>query len=155
VGDLGSAERMAHSLKGAAGTLGASGLSEAAAEAETAIKQRKGVELAISILAASLNPVLHGIRSALPADQGGNGAKLPTGDPALVEEPLARLKRLLENDDGEAADFIIDAAPRLAAVLTPAEIKTLSDRVGNFDFEAALACLSGIASRLSLNLESK
>jgi hypothetical protein len=40
-------------------------------------------------------------------------------------------------------------------VLTPAEIKTLSDRVGNFDFDAALACLSGIASRLQLNLEGK
>jgi hypothetical protein len=39
--------------------------------------------------------------------------------------------------------------------LTPAEIKTLSDRVGNFEFDAALACLSGIASRLSLNLEGE
>ena len=45
--------------------------------------------------------------------------------------------------------------PRLAGVLTPTEIKTLTDRVGNFDFDAALACLSGIASRLQLNLEGK
>ncbi|HZP07810.1 response regulator [Methyloceanibacter sp.] len=154
-GDLGSAERMAHSLKGAAGTLGAVGLSEAAAEAETAIKAGKGMEQAISILATSLTPVLQGIRSALPVDQGGDGSKPPTGDPALVREPLAKLKLLLENDDGEAADFIVDAAPRLAAVLTPAEIKALGDRVGNFDFEAALACLSDIAARLSLNLEGK
>src|SRR5581483_1611402 len=110
---------------------------------------------AISILATSLTPVLQGIRSALPVDQGGDGSKPPTGDPALVREPLAKLKLLLENDDGEAADFIVDAAPRLAAVLTPAEIKALGDRVGNFDFEAALACLSDIAARLSLNLEGK
>jgi hypothetical protein len=40
-------------------------------------------------------------------------------------------------------------------MLTPAEIKTLTERVGNFDFEAALRCLSGIASRLSLNLEGE
>jgi hypothetical protein len=40
-------------------------------------------------------------------------------------------------------------------VLTPAEIKTLTERVGSFDFEAALRCLSGIASRLSLNLEGE
>jgi hypothetical protein len=40
-------------------------------------------------------------------------------------------------------------------VLTSTEIKTLSDRVGKFDFDAALKCLSGIASRLSLNLEGK
>jgi hypothetical protein len=40
-------------------------------------------------------------------------------------------------------------------VLTPAEVKKLSDQVGNFEFEAALKCLSGIASRLSLDLEGK
>ena len=39
-------------------------------------------------------------------------------------------------------------------MLTSTEIKTLSDRVGKFDFDAALKCLSGIASRLSLNLEA-
>jgi hypothetical protein len=39
-------------------------------------------------------------------------------------------------------------------VLTPVEIKTLSDRICSFDFDAALTCLSGIASRLSLNLEA-
>ena len=44
---------------------------------------------------------------------------------------------------------------RIVEVGTPAEIKTLSDRVGNFDFDAALKCISGIASRLSLNLEGK
>ena len=73
----------------------------------------------------------------------------------MVQEPLVRLKELLESDDGEAAYFIIESRSRLTRVLTPAEIKTLTERVGNFDFEAALKCLSGISSRLSLNLESK
>jgi hypothetical protein len=95
------------------------------------------------------------LSTALPDESSGNGSTLPARDPATVEEPLGRLKRLLETDDGEAADFIINAGPNLAGVLTPAEIKTLSDRVGNFDFDAALACLSGIASRLQLNLEGK
>ena len=42
-GDAATAERAAHSLKGAAGTLGADALSEAAAKAETAIKTGHGV----------------------------------------------------------------------------------------------------------------
>jgi hypothetical protein len=70
-----------------------------------------------------------------------------------VVAPLARLKRLLESDDGEAADFIIDARPALSGVLTATEIEALSGHVGDFNFEAALKCLSGIASRLSLNLK--
>ena len=67
-------------------------------------------------------------------------------------EPLTRLKRLLETDDGEAADFMIDARSQLSGVLTPTEIETLSELVGDFDFESALKCLSSIAGRLSLNL---
>jgi HPt (histidine-containing phosphotransfer) domain-containing protein len=154
-GDAATAERAAHSLKGAAGTLGANPLSEAAAQAETAIKTGQGEEEAVRFLSLALDAVLADLRTALPEDTGGNGAGRSPGDRASVQEPLARLKLLLEADDGEAADFIVDAKPRLAGVLTPAEIKTLADRVGNFDFEAALKCLSGIASRLSLNLEGK
>jgi HPt (histidine-containing phosphotransfer) domain-containing protein len=155
IGDTATAERAAHSLKGAAGTLGAALLSEAAAEAETAIKTGRCVPQALRSLSLVLDPVLQAIRTALPEATGGNGAGAPPGDPAAVLEPLARLKQLLETDDGEAADFIVDAKSRLSGVLTPAEIKTLTERVGNFDFEAALRCLSGIASRLSLNLEGE
>jgi two-component system, sensor histidine kinase and response regulator len=154
-GDAATAERSAHSLKGAAGTLGANALSEAAAKAEAAIKKRQGIEDAVSQLSQALDTVLANLRSALPPEGSGNGARPGNGDPASVKDPLTRLKQLLEADDGEAADFIIDAQPRLAGVLTSTEMRTLSDRVGNFDFDAALKCLSGIASRLSLNLEGK
>jgi PAS domain S-box-containing protein len=155
LGDAATAERAAHSLKGAAGTLGATSLSEAAVAAETAIKTGHKVEKALRLLSVCLDPVLQAIRAALPEETGGNGAGAPSGDPGSVLEPLARLKQLLESDDGEAADFIVDAKSSLSGVLTPAEIKTLTERVGNFDFEAALRCLSGIAARLSLNLEGK
>jgi len=50
---------------------------------------------------------------------------------------------------------MVDAKFRLSGVLTPAELKTLTDRVDNYDFESALKCLSGIASRLSLDLEGE
>ena len=155
IGDAATAERAAHSLKGAAGTLGAVSLAEAAASTEGAVRTGNGVDAALGALALSLAPTVQAIRTALPDGPGGNGAAHPAGDPATVEKPLMELKRLLETDDGEAADFIVDAKPCLAAVLTPAEIKTLADRVGNFDFDAALTCLSGIASRLQLDLGGK
>ena len=110
---------------------------------------------AVRLLSLALDAVLANLRTALPDGWLGQWRNPVTGDPASVKDPLIRLKQLLETDDGEAADFIIDAKPQLAGVLTSTEIRTLSDRVGNFDFDAALKCLSGIASRLSLNLEGK
>ena len=154
-GDMATAERTAHSLKGAAATLGAKALAEAASQAEAAIKNRKDPGQDVHRVTGALDALLADLRAALPDDAAGNGASSHSGDPASVQEPLGRLKRLLEADDGEAADFIVDARPRFAGILTPAEIRTLTDHVGKFDFDAALGCLSGIAARLSLDLEAK
>jgi two-component system, sensor histidine kinase and response regulator len=154
-GDMATAERTAHSLKGAAATLGAKALAEVASQAEAAIKSRKDPGQVVQKVTRSLDALLADLRAALPDETGGNGASSHSGDPASVQEPLGRLKRLLEADDGEAADFIVDARPRLTGILTPAEIRTLTDHVGKFDFDAALGCLSGIAARLSLDLEAK
>ena len=153
-GDVATAERAAHSLKGAAATLGAISLSESAAKAETAIKKGYSIHEAVSFLSLSLDRVVADLRTALAEDRSDNGA-LRSTDPARVKELLIRLKQLLATDDGEAADFIIDAQPILSGVLTPAEMKMLGDRVGSFDFDAALKCLSGIVSRLSIDLEGK
>jgi HPt (histidine-containing phosphotransfer) domain-containing protein len=153
-GDAATAERTAHSLKGTTGTLGAVALSEAAANAETAIKTGHGVEAALKALSLSIDPLLAVIVKTLPEESAGNAAGA-SGESITVKEPLIRLKKLLEADDGEAADCIVNEKSRLKGVLTPAEIKMLSERIGNFDFDAALKCISGIASRLSLNLEGK
>ena len=152
MGDAASAERTAHSLKGAAGTLGAGILSEAAARAETAIKTGQGIDTALSSLSIDLTAALGAIRTALPdetATNGGGGSR----DPTTVVEPLTQLKRLLETDDGEAADFMIDARSQLSGVLTATEIETLGELVGDFNFNSALKCLSSIADRLSLRLK--
>jgi two-component system sensor histidine kinase/response regulator len=153
VRDVSTAERAAHSLKGAAGNLGATALADVAAKAEAAVKSEAGIEAALDSLAISLRGVLEAISFALPSEQPTDGAGEVSGDPAIVLEPLTRLKKLLNKDDGAAADFILDARPNLSQVLTRAEIGDLTGLVGNFDFEAALKCLSAIAARLSLKLE--
>ena len=148
-----TAERVAHSLKGAAGNLGASAVADAAAKVEAAVKSGLAPEAALDSLALSLRDVIATIQLALPGDQLPDNAGEASADPATVAEPLTRLRKLLKNDDGSAAEFILDARSKLSKVLTRPEIGALTGLVGNFDFEAALKCLSGIAARLSLNLE--
>jgi signal transduction histidine kinase/CheY-like chemotaxis protein len=152
-GDASKAERVAHSLKGAAGNLGAAAVADAAAKAQAAVKSGQGLESALDSLALSLRAVVEAIQLALPNVQLPESAGEASADPAVVAEPLTRLKKLLINDDGSAAEFILDARPILSKVLTGSEIGTLTVSVENFDFEAALKCLSGIGARLSLNLE--
>ncbi len=91
-------------------------LSEAAAEAETAIKTGQGVGHRPRAAARSLAAAACSARSAprFPKTASGNGGGAPQRDPATRRGALARLKRLLETDDGEAADFIVDAQTALS-----------------------------------------
>jgi signal transduction histidine kinase/DNA-binding response OmpR family regulator/HPt (histidine-containing phosphotransfer) domain-containing protein len=153
VGDHSTAARAAHSIKGAAANLGAGAVADAAAKVEEAINDGKDAAPLIGELARSLNAVVGAVRSALPEEQSVSENAAGGADPMSVVKPLTRLKTLLKNDDGEAADFILEARPALARLLTAAEITSLGDSVGNFDFAAALKSLSAIAARLSIKLE--
>ena len=152
-GDTETAARVAHSMKGSAANLGATAVAEVAAKAESAILSAKGIEEALRSLETSFAITAAAIRAALPSEPvaGGNGGA--SADPTTIVAPLMRLKTLLTNDDGDAADFILDARPSLSRVLTETEMNTLAGQVGNFDFAAALHSLSDIAARLSLKLE--
>jgi signal transduction histidine kinase/CheY-like chemotaxis protein/HPt (histidine-containing phosphotransfer) domain-containing protein len=152
-GDAVAATRAAHSLKGAAANLGATAVAEAAAKVETAIQTGQTVRPALDAMAISLATIVQAIRATLPNQPVTEGAPSASVDPASVVAPLSRLKKLLANDDGEAADFILDAQPELEKVLTGSEISALSTFVSNFDFNGALKCVSEIATRLTIRLE--
>jgi CheY-like chemotaxis protein len=152
-GDTATAARAAHSLKGAAANLGATAVANAAAEVETAIATGHSVQPGLDALAAKLRTVVQAIQSALPNEQVTDNTRAARADPTSVVAPLRLLTKLLSNDDGEAADFIVDAQPDLAKVLTGSEITSLQAFVGNYDFNGALKCVSEIADRLGLQLE--
>jgi len=65
-GDLAAAELEVHSLKGAAASLGAVGLSDAASAAETALRAGTGIDAALETLAASLDGAVKAIHARLP-----------------------------------------------------------------------------------------
>jgi two-component system sensor histidine kinase/response regulator len=151
--DTPTAQRLAHSLKGAAANLGVSTLAEIAAKFESAVDSNQGIPLALETLSHSLDTSLAAIRSTLPKEAAPDSSAVASNDSSIVAQPLSQLKKLLESDDGEAADFILDARPNLRKVLTAAEIDALIRHVGNFAYSDALQSLSTIATRLSITLE--
>jgi signal transduction histidine kinase/DNA-binding response OmpR family regulator/HPt (histidine-containing phosphotransfer) domain-containing protein len=148
-----TAQRNAHSLKGASANLGANALAEVAAVAEAAIDSNDSVVPALDSLSRSLDQTIAAIRAALPVESASTSTPSPNADPSTVVQPLAHLKKLLEADDGDASDFLLEARPELRQVLTPAEIDSLFAHVGNFAYSDALRSLSEIVTRLSLRLE--
>jgi len=149
--DPATAQRIAHSLKGASANLGASCLAATAAKAEEAIKSNQSVQPALEHLSQSLETTILAIHKALPDKSPPLSS--PAGDPSTIVQHLSRLKKLLESDDGETPDFLMQIRPKLLTVLTTSEIESLSFHVGNFGYSDALRALSGIAERLSLVLE--
>ncbi len=151
--DSPTAQRFAHSLKGASANLGANALAEVAAAAEAAIESNDSIAPALDSLSRALDLTIGAIRTVLPVESASAGISSPNADPDSVVQPLAHLKKLLEADDGDASDFLLDARPALCPVLTSAEINSLFTHVGNFAYSDALRSLSEIATRLSLRLE--
>jgi signal transduction histidine kinase/DNA-binding response OmpR family regulator/HPt (histidine-containing phosphotransfer) domain-containing protein len=151
--DSATAQRTAHSLKGVAANLGVNAVASAAGSAELAIKTQSEVEPPLSELERTLFAVVAAIQGILPSAEKVESTLSGNGDPAVVLQPLSQLKKLLEADDGEAAEFIVQAQGSFSAVLSGTEIETLSRMVGNFEYESALRAVSGIADRLSLKLE--
>jgi two-component system sensor histidine kinase/response regulator len=151
--DFTTANRLAHSLKGASANLGANDLAQVAAKAEVAIVSNQSIAPALDALSHSLDSTIAAIRTALPAESTAPGAQVPSADPSTAAQPLSHLKKLLETDDGDASDFLLEVRPTLSQVLTPAEIASLLAQVGNFGYSDALRSIYAIAARLSLTLE--
>jgi HPt (histidine-containing phosphotransfer) domain-containing protein len=153
-GDRSTAERTAHSLKGAASTLGVNALAAVAAGAEAALKADRSLDEKLDSLSQSLGAIVEAVRAALPEPANGEPPHA-IKDRVAVQKWLIRLKRLLENDDPEVTFILAEAEPHLSEALTPAEMRNLDSWVGEFDFGAALKCIAGIGARLSLTLEGE
>jgi HPt (histidine-containing phosphotransfer) domain-containing protein len=150
-GDHALAQRVAHTLKGVAGTIGAGDLAEAAASVEAGLRDSLDVASALATLTKKLTAVIGGIHAVDPGDPA-RPATAAAGSPSVGIEGLRALKKLLDQDDGEAADLMVEVAPALSGLLTGEELKTLSDTIANFDFPGALVALDGVRQRLALEL---
>ena len=139
--DLELSTRLAHTLKGVAGNLGATELSLAAKELEAELKDKPAENHGekISIVATLLNNILNSIENNIVENNN-----IP-GNPVLSEEELQvklyQLKDLLENYDSEATIKIneIGKPKKFEAEFTELELKTK-----NYEFEEALQILENI-----------
>lgn len=146
--DLVEVTRIAHTLKGLAGSIGADGLFEAAKALEFAHKEGglSQPELAEACFSRLLQ-VQEMLSLALGLGAGAPPASAPQPVQASEEDKagagrlLEKLVAYLRDDDGEAAAFFEANRKALALLLDPASMAKLQNSLAHFEFGEALAIL--------------
>ncbi len=149
------AERMMHTLKGVSGNLGAKALGGLAAELERSLRDRNApsLETGLADLASEMARTMKAIRNSLATGAADVPLQTSVLDSAETVRVLRHLKNMLADDDGAALDYLLEARDRIGDAISGADLNCLQKAVGDFDFTAALDCLTGIAQRHNLSLE--
>lgn len=107
-GDSAAAQRMAHTLKGLAGTIGATTLEPLARELEEALgkRQEERIDSLLGRLAAPLADLLRAVGQLGPRIAPSVSAPVPAGCLQDRVPLLARLADLLRDDDAAASDAL-------------------------------------------------
>ena len=145
-GQYAAARLRAHTLKGAAGMIGAAAMYDLATGLEAALRaQASPPDLPLEQAELALRQLLHAIADALPAGLETH-APLPTAvsdpdDPATLIL-LARLAALLREGDGAAIDVLESSAATLAASLGVGVYQEVAAAAHEFDFDSAWHALT-------------
>jgi two-component system sensor histidine kinase/response regulator len=133
-----------HTLKGAAGMIGARELHALASTLEASLRaQAPAADLPLDEFGAGLKRVINSIHSILPGAGAApvEDSKAQPADAATMAM-LTRLAHYLREGDGAAIDLLENSATMLAASLGVALYQEVASAAHEFDFESALAALT-------------
>jgi two-component system sensor histidine kinase/response regulator len=154
-GDVETAARLAHTVKGVSGNLGGDNLYKAAADLEKAIKEGKqNLNLFMTQFDSQLKVVMDGIRvveERLTARQmpEESGVEVHV-DKEAVKTLLQEIAQLLESDLTEAMNRLEALNHHLANSSVYEEFKRLEKQVESFDTDSALKSVETIAEKLEI-----
>ncbi len=155
--DLAMGERLAHTLKGSAGTIGAKGLQQAAVEVEQACRAQdcEAAERALARLEDERARVFSSL--ALLAENQPEATAAEDQPLAAGELPvrLAELAGLLREYDTAARHGFEGLRATLAGSVRPAELERLARKINSYDFDGALVLLGQIAQGMQISLEEE
>jgi HPt (histidine-containing phosphotransfer) domain-containing protein len=142
--DTESATRVAHTLKGVAGSLGAGGVQTAAAAVETLLRDRAATAAtnsALEQLAAVVDPFLTGLRAALGDTITTAAVAMPAVAPAHTRVIGGQLKKLFADFDTSAVTFVEENESSLRPAFDAGAWEQFLRQVQGFAFADAEALL--------------
>ncbi|HNN15365.1 MAG TPA: PAS domain S-box protein [Giesbergeria sp.] len=141
--DPSAPERLAHTLKSVAGSIGARGVQAAAADLERvcrALAPLHAVEQALSRVEAELAPVIEGLATCLTGEHSPAPTTAAPAKPAEGEAIAlfcAQLQALLAEGDSACMEWV-GRQPGLLAQAYPEHHTAIAQAIEGFDFEQAL-----------------
>ncbi len=143
-GDNDTAQRLAHTIKGVAATIGASELNIKANDLESAIKQEQldNVTELVEQLSQVMSPVLEGLSALAPTTEKAVPAeKVDLLSPQEINQKLDELTKMLEEMDPDSEEKVTEMIPRFGNQVDLQLMKRLARHVSGFEFEEALELL--------------
>jgi len=140
--------RLAHTLKGVAGAIGASSLQASAARLEAELKSTAG-ELPDTLLQETereLRNVLDPLATLFAADESEGDAT--TGElPDDFADQLSNLKNLIEEYDAEAGDLLEGLMAQVRGTEAFRELSAVKKCLDGYDFDAAAEALTNVSCK--------
>jgi len=154
--DIELATRLAHTLKGVSGNIGAMALHGVAQDLEAGLKQDK-FSISESLL-ENTESVLHEVVSVVSSleslEKGQKNSLLQevNYDPDAIAPLLRELLQFLEDDDTEAAEVVEKLKPYLTDSPVVQQLADLEINIGDYEFELAIKQLHEIVAALDVSL---
>ncbi|TXT35592.1 MAG: PAS domain-containing protein [Comamonadaceae bacterium] len=137
------AQNMAHTLKGSAGNIGASGIGRIAQELEQSIKLRSTEQIQglLKQLGTDLPQILEGIKSRLTTAQTTGASNATDSQPLPLHRIVQELGALLDTGDMAARRYFEQHHASLVAAMGTATVDIMEQHIGRFAYDKALELL--------------
>ena len=150
-GDWETAERSAHTIKGLAGSLGATALQEVSARLEKICREHASGSEYDETLAAfgrEMEAAIAGIRSYMDDSAAPAAQAAPAVNTALLSSQLAALAAHVDDSDAKALMLFDEMKPQLAAYDQQAASR-IAAAFEVFDFISAAGAIAALRAKLS------
>jgi len=153
-GDMETALRGAHTIKGVAGNIGAMQLAELAKELESNLKAGKAWKQKLSQVEKELSRIVDSI-GLLDGPEKDSSDESAGGeiDPKVVGPIFREFAALLRESDSSASDCLDQAKQSAAGSPVVSQLGTVEKLIGQYDFDGALERLTEIAADQKISLE--
>lgn len=144
-GDIATAERLAHTLKGVAGNIGATAVQQSAAELEHLLREDQAAEASLLETDTLLQALLAAIDNALPMEEMVAVAV----DRVKLEQICRQLHALMLDNDPDALECFTANKAMLQSAFAIADMETA---LNDFEFEVAESLLQSASARAGITL---